>query len=154
TKASFGDVAAHPELIDLNFGEATIAAMVAKPEELKKLQAIGYVGAAGRRATRPQTDWLHINAVAYNAELDQIMLSVYEFSELWIIDHSTKMAESASHKGGRHGKGGDLLYRWGNPRSYRAGTVKDQKLFGQHNTHWIDKGLPGEGHVLIFNNGL
>ena len=63
----------------------------------------------------------------------QIMLSVFEFSELWVIDHSTKTAEAAIHEGGRSGKGGDLLYRWGNPRAYRAGTVKDQKLFGQHN---------------------
>jgi hypothetical protein len=29
-----GDVGVHPELIDLNFGDSTIAAMVAKPEEL------------------------------------------------------------------------------------------------------------------------
>ena len=154
TKANYGDVGAHRELIDLNFGDATIAAMVAKPDELKRLRAIGYVGNPGGQRMRAQTDWLHINAVAYNAGLDQIMLSVFEFSELWVIDHSTKTTESAGHTGGRYGKGGDLLYRWGNPRSYRAGTVRDQKLFGQHDTHWIDKGRPGEDHVLIFNNGL
>jgi Arylsulfotransferase (ASST) len=153
-KANHGDVAAHPELIDINFGESTIAAMVAKPEELEKLRAIGYVGGAGKKAARPQTDWLHVNAVNYNAELDQVMLSVFEFSEIWVIDHSTKTAEAASHKGGKYGKGGDLLYRWGNPRAYRAGTVKDQRLFGQHNAQWIAKGLPGEGHLLVFNNGM
>ncbi len=153
-KPNFGEVGKHPELIDLNFGDGVIAAMVAKPEELEKLRGIGYIGNAGRKPQRPQADWLHINAVTYNAELDQIMLSVYEFSEIWIIDHSTKPAEAAGHQGGRYGKGGDLLYRWGNPRAYRAGTVKDQKLFGQHNPQWIAKGLPGEGHVLIFNNGM
>jgi len=51
------------------------------------------------------------------------------------------------------GKGGDLLYRWGNPRAYRSGTKADQKLFNQHNAHWIKKGLPGVGHRLLFNNG-
>jgi hypothetical protein len=153
-KANYGDVGAHPELLDINFGSSTIAAMVAKPEELEKLRAIGYVGGAGRRPGFVQTDWLHVNSVAYNADLDQIMLSVYEFNEIWIIDHSTRTAEAASHQGGRLGKGGDLLYRWGNPRAYRAGKVKDQKLFGQHNSHWIEKGSPGEGHVLIFNNGM
>jgi hypothetical protein len=153
-QANHGDVGAHPELIDLNFGEGTLAAMIAKPEELKKLQALGYVGGAGRKGQRPQPDWLHINSVAYNADLDQIMLSVHEFSEIWIIDHSTSPAEVAGHQGGRSGKGGDLLYRWGNPRAYRAGAVKDQKLFGQHNAHWIGKGLPGEGHALVFNNGM
>src|SRR5262249_12700676 len=92
--------------------------------------------------------------VAYNAELDQVMMSVYEFSEIWVIDHSTTTAEASGHKGGRSGRGGDLLYRWGNPRAYRAGAVKDQRLFGQHDSHWIAKGLPGEGHVLVFNNGM
>ena len=119
--------------------------MVAKPEELEKLRAIGYVGGAGRKPQAAQPDWLHINAVAYNAELDQIMLSVFEFSEIWVIDHSTTTAEAAGHEGGKYGKGGDLLYRWGNPRAYRAGTVKDQKLFGQHNAHWIAKGFPARG---------
>jgi hypothetical protein len=153
-RANHADVSAHPELLDLNFGTSTIAAMVAQPAELEKLRGIGYVGGAGRQPQSVQPDWLHINAVAYNTELDQIMLSVYEFNEIWIIDHSTRTAEAAAHQGGRYGMGGDLLYRWGNPRAYRAGTAKDQKLFGQHNSHWIDKGLPGEGHALIFNNGM
>jgi hypothetical protein len=100
-KANHGEVGVHPELIDLNFGENTLAAMVAKPEELEKLRAIGYVGGAGRKGQRPHADWLHINAVSYNAELDQIMLSLHEFSEVWIIDHSTKTAEASSHMGGR-----------------------------------------------------
>ena len=64
---------------------------------------------------------MHTNSVAYNPELDQIMLSIHEFSEVWIIDHSTTTEEAASHTGGRRGKGGDLLYRWGNPRAYRYG---------------------------------
>ena len=33
-----------------------------------KLRAIGYVAAPAVRQ-RPQADWLHINAIAYNAEL-------------------------------------------------------------------------------------
>jgi hypothetical protein len=155
TKANSGEVAAHPELVDINFGEGAIASIVAKKEELEKLRAIGYVGAAGpgKKPAPVRADWMHSNAVAYNAELDQVLLNVLEFNEFWIIDHSTTTAEAAGHTGGKHGKGGDLLYRWGNHRSYRAGAVKDQKLFGQHNTHWIPKGCPGEGHLLVFNNG-
>jgi hypothetical protein len=153
-KPNHGDVRARAELIDLNFGEGTIAAMVAKPKELDKLRAIGYVGGAGRKPGRIRPDRLHLNAVAYNAEFDQVMLSVHEFSEIWVIDHSTTTAQAASSKGGKSGKGGDLLYRWGNPRAYRAGTVKDQKLFSQHNAHWIPKGRPGAGNILVFNNGL
>jgi hypothetical protein len=153
-KPNHGDAGTHPELIDVNFGEWTIASMVAKPEELKKLQAIGYIGGAGRKPQRVYPDWTHINSVAYNPTLDQVMLSVPEFGEIWVIDHGTTTAEAAGHKGGRSGKGGDLLYRWGNPRAYRAGTVRDQKLFSQHHAHWIAGGLPGEGNILLFNNGL
>jgi len=155
-RANYGEVAAHPELIDLNFVGNNLGSMMAKREELERLRAIGYVGDGGQYQKQvPGTPvWLHTNSIAYNAELDQIMLSVYEFSEIWMIDHSTTTDEAEGHQGGRYGKGGDLLYRWGNPRTYGAGTVKDQTLFGQHNAHWIPGGLPGEGHVLIFNNGI
>ncbi len=98
-------------------------------------------------------DWMHVNSVAYNAKFDQIMISVHEFSEVWVIDHSTTTAEAASHKGGRGGKGGDLLFRWGNPRVYRSGSNVDQQLFAQHCAHWIEEGLPGAGNMLVFNNG-
>jgi hypothetical protein len=154
-KANFGDVAAHPELVDLNYGDDLLASLAATPEGLEKLKSLGYVGTPrpGDRSRQVTTDWTHTNAVAYNAELDQIMLSIHAFSEIWIIDHSTTTAEAAGHTGGRYGKGGDLLYRWGNPMTYRAGTAEDRKLFRQHNAHWIPKGLPGEGHVLVFNNG-
>ncbi len=105
----------------------------------------------GRPDTNP--DWTHFNAVAYDPELDQIVVSVHAFSEIWIIDHSTTTAEAASHKGGKSGKGGDLLYRWGNPRAYRNGSKMDQRLFNQHNAHWITPGPDGERHMLVFNNG-
>ena len=63
------------------------------------------------------TDWTHVNGIDYNADLDQIMLSVRQYSEFWIIDHSTTTEEATGHTGGNLGKGGDLLYRWGNPEA-------------------------------------
>jgi len=98
-------------------------------------------------------DWMHTNSIDYNEEFDQILISIHNFNEIWIIDHSTTSEEAAGHTGGIYGKGGDLLYRWGNPQTYRTGTKDDQQLFGQHDAQWIDKGNPGEGHILIFNNG-
>ncbi len=121
TKANYGDVSKHPELIDINYG-STIE------------------------------DWLHINSVRYNPQRDEILLSAHNFSEIWVIDHSTTTAEAAGHSGGREGKGGDILYRWGNPQAYRAGTAADQTLFTQHDARWIDSGLVGQGDILIFNN--
>jgi hypothetical protein len=98
-------------------------------------------------------DWLHTNAVKYNAEFDQILISVVDMSELWIIDHSTTKAESGSHTGGKYGKGGDLLYRFGNPAAYKNGSSSDRLLYGQHGPRWIPKGLPGAGNIMVFNNG-
>jgi Arylsulfotransferase (ASST) len=150
SKENYGEVAAHPELVDINYGDG-LGVNIAKQKDLDKLKGIGYLGAGPPGKISP--DWTHINSVNYNAALDQIILSVHNLHEFWIIDHGTTRAEAAGHTGGKSGKGGDLLYRWGNPRVYRAGTVKDQQLFAQHHAHWIPKGMPGEGHVLVFNNG-
>ena len=87
--------------------------------------------------------WNHGNSIAYNAELDQIVLSARGCNEIWVIDHSTTTEEAAGHSGGRSGKGGDLLYRWGNPAAYRRGTADDRQLFQQHDAQWIPEGYPG-----------
>lgn len=99
-------------------------------------------------------DWVHLNSVKYNAEFDQIVLSSRYHSELWVIDHSTTTAEAATSFGGNSGKGGDLLYRWGNPQAYDRGTASDQVFFGQHDAQWIAEGRPGAGNFLIYNNGI
>jgi hypothetical protein len=97
-------------------------------------------------------DWLHSNSIDYNEELDQILLSVREFNEIWVIDHSTTTEEAAGHTGGNIGKGGDILYRWGNPRAYGAGTFNDQIFFAQHDARWISPDCPCGGNILVFNN--
>ena len=150
TKANYGDVAAHPELVDINFGtRGWSAACVATKAGVGQAQGrIGYVGGTPKDAhatARSTRTGRTSTRVAYNAELDQIVISVHEFSEFWIIDHSTTTAEAAGHTGGRSGKGGDLLYRWGNPRAYRAGTSADQKLFAPAQRPLDPQGLPGRG---------
>ncbi|MCU0850102.1 MAG: aryl-sulfate sulfotransferase [Candidatus Thermoplasmatota archaeon] len=124
TKENYGVVQDHPERVDINYGGRLLA------------------------------DWTHINSVDYNEQYDQILLSVLLFDELWVIDHSTTTEEAAGHTGGRYGKGGDLLYRWGNPLTYKRGDDSDRMLFNQHDAEWIKPGLPGAGNILIFNNGL
>jgi len=120
-----GVVADHPELIDINY-----------PPQVAN-----------------NGDWNHFNGIDYNAELDQIIISAHHQDEIWIIDHSTTTAEAAGHTGGNSGRGGDILYRWGNPNAYDAGPPAAQQLFGQHNAQWIPEGSPGAGNILLFNNG-
>jgi hypothetical protein len=134
--ANFGVVGDHPELANINF------------------PASGGGGGGGPGGGQSGTDWLHLNAVHYNAELDQIMVSNHNTSEVWVIDHSTTTAEAAGHLGGNSGKGGDILYRWGNPRAYDQGTSADQVFFGQHDAQWIADGMEGAGDILVFNNRL
>jgi hypothetical protein len=124
TKPNYGSPAAHPERIDINW------------------------------TLDGDADWLHFNAVDYNPVRDEIIVSNHAFSELWVIDHSTTTAEAATTAGGNRGRGGDLLYRWGNPQTYGRGTAADQQLYRQHDTHWIPQGRPGAGNILIFDNGF
>jgi len=100
-----------------------------------------------------EADWIHANAIEYNAELDQIVICSRNLSEFWVIDHSTSTTEAAGNTGGNSGMGGDILYRWGNPQNYDAGSEVDQRLFLQHDAQWIKPGCPGEGNFLVFNNG-
>lgn len=123
---NYGGVEQHPELVDINYGDI--------------------VG-------KELADWNHINSVDYNEEVDQILLSARNQHEIWVIDHSTTTEEAAGHTGGRSGRGGDLLYRYGNPATYRVGNSSDQRFFGHHDAQWIQAGCPGEGHILVFNNG-
>ena len=122
-KENYGVVENYPELLDINYDN-------------------GY-----------DLDWVHVNAVDYNPVTDQILISARHLDEIYIIDHSTTTAEAASHSGGTSGKGGDFLWRWGNPQVYRQGTSVDQQLFKQHDARWVPTGYLDEGKISVFNNG-
>ena len=51
---NFGVISEHPELMDANCGS---------------------IGSSGGPGGEPNGDWMHFNAISYNAELDQIVFS-------------------------------------------------------------------------------
>ncbi len=124
TKSNFGNVAEHPELINLNY----------ITDELNF-----------------NHDWLHINSIDYNEELDQIAMSSRNNSEVYILDHSTSIQEAASSSGGIYGNGGDILYRYGNPEAFDHGTEGDRILYQAHDVSWINTD-DYQGDFVIFNN--
>jgi hypothetical protein len=111
-------------------------------------------------------DWLHCNSMDYNAELDQVVVNSVQ-GELYVIDHGNtfvpgdpkaSIAKAAS-------PAGDFLYRFGDPARYGQGepprvlenwdnaTSGHKQMGGTHNVQWIKPGLPGAGHLMVFNNG-
>ncbi len=81
-----------------------------------------------------RSDWLHMNSVRYNAKRNEVMVSVHNLHEFWVISRTT----------------GDIVYRWGNPQIYKRGVAADRRLFGQHDARWIDE----DGtRISVFNNG-
>lgn len=120
TKENFGSIDENPQLINLNY------------------------------VNKDNGDIMHANGIAYDPLNDLIYLSVNFFHEVWVIDHSTTSEEAASHAGGNLNKGGDLVYRFGNPMAYNNSV--GERLF--HNNHFPNllKGV-ATGNLLIYTNG-
>jgi len=160
---NYGVVSERPERVDINAdafanrGPSGGDGGKMTPEEEKRLRELGYVGDKKpeerpggrgrddrRRRRGGRSDWMHTNGMSYNAELDQIALSIHSLGEIWIIDHGTTTEQAK-------GPAGDLLYRWGNPAAWSAGPVEARRLFGQHDVRWLktEKGW----NLTVFNNG-
>jgi hypothetical protein len=139
---NFGDPARYPGRLDVNVGTGASAISA---EELEQLKALGYAPEDAEHEGL-EADFLHANAIDYHPGLDQIAISVPETGEIWIIDHGLTTAEAAA-------KGGDILYRWGNPAAYGRGDGSPKRLFYQHDVRWIPQGWDGAGNLTIFNNG-
>jgi hypothetical protein len=121
SKDNYGVVADHPELLDINYNNS-----------------------------QQTIDWMHVNGIDYNPQLDQVVFSSHFLNELYVIDHSTTSEEAAGHSGGNSGKGGDFLYRWGNPVAYDA---SGSAIFHVvHDAHWIPAGHRRAGALAGFNN--
>lgn len=114
-----------------------VTSLVAHPEKLN----INYL---------LKKDWIHMNGLDYNPKTNQVAFSSHYLNEWYVIDHSTTTAQAATGSGGNSGKGGDILYRFGNPAAY--GATGTQILKVTHDVHWIPDDVPNTGRLVGFNN--
>lgn len=119
--SSFGDIGDNPHLIDINY------------------------------ALRENGDIMHANGIDYDRSKDVIYVSVNFYSEVWVIDHSTTKAEARTTSGGNFSKGGNLIYRFGNPEAYNN-SEGERLFYNNHFPNFLENGEPGAGNVLIFVN--
>ena len=97
-------------------------------------------------AASKNEDWLHFNAVSYNAQNEEVLISNRNFSEFFIVKHPAKGKQITPENTG-------IIYRWGNAISYLPHTAIPQKLFSQHSPVWINESHSHAQHILVFNNG-
>jgi len=111
-------------------------------------------------------DWLHCNSIDFNTVSGHIVINSVQ-GELYVIDHDgtfvaadakASIVKAASSEG-------DSLYRFGDPARYGQGdpprvlenwdsaTSGHKQMGGSHHASWIPPGLPGAGHLMVFNNG-
>ena len=123
TKLNFGNVNDNPQLIDINYNSAL-----------------------------DNGDIMHANGIDYDPIKDVIYFSINYYSEIWVIDHSTTTTEASTNTGGNYNRGGDLLYRFGNPEAYKNTTVP-RLFYNNHFPNIIEGEKPGVGNVLVYMNG-
>ncbi|KAB2640827.1 MAG: hypothetical protein DVB26_05730 [Verrucomicrobia bacterium] len=111
-------------------------------------------------------DWLHCNSLDYNAESGHLVINSVQ-GELYVIDHDGTFVAGDATAGiaKAASPAGDILYRFGDPARYGQGdpprvlenwdsaTSGHKQMGGAHDAHWIRPGLPGAGHLMVFNNG-
>ena len=94
-------------------------------------------------------DWMHINSMSYlgpnkwydagdeRFKPDNIIWDAREANILAIIDKET----------------GKIVWKLGPDFTETKEMRRIGQIIGQHHVHMIPKGLPGEGNILIFDNG-
>ena len=120
---NFGDISQNPNRIDINYN-----------------------------SNLSDGDIMHSNGFDYDVEKDVIYLSINFYNEVWVIDHSTSTQEAAGTSGGNYNKGGDLVYRFGNPLTYNN-TEGDVLFDRNHFPNILENNELGAGNILIYVNG-
>ena len=113
-------------------------------------------------------DWLHTNSAAYvgpNHWYDEgdkrfaptnVIISSRQASFLAIIAHDGSAHDGSAQNGSAQNgsaRDGSVVWQLGPDFSASPELRAIHQIIGQHNAHFIPKGLPGAGNVLVFDNG-
>jgi len=95
-------------------------------------------------------DWMHINSVDYNEELDLIVTNGRNWNQFYVIDHGKTFVSTtdwAANRAAAASPDGDFLYRFGNPATYNQGAAPsctlsrcyegEVQIWGAHDIQWI-----------------
>jgi arylsulfotransferase ASST len=108
-------------------------------------------------------DWIHCNSASYLGpnkwyDEDPVRYKVFHPDNIIISNRQTNTSciiEKATGKivwqiGPLYYK--DVVWEFGG-KKYKRAYKKLGQIIGQHHTHMIPKGLPGEGNILVYDNG-
>jgi hypothetical protein len=104
--------------------------------------------AADVNAARGTYDWLHINSATYLGPNRWFDAGDERFAPSNVIISSRQASLLAIV-----GRDGKIVWRMGPDFSASEELRKIRQIIGQHHAHFIPKGLPGAGNVLVFDNG-
>jgi hypothetical protein len=104
--------------------------------------------ASDTNAARGSFDWLHINSATYLGPNRWFDAGDARFAPNHVIISSRQASLLAIV--GRNGK---IVWRLGPDFSASEELRKIRQIIGQHHAHFVPKGLPGAGNVLVFDNG-
>ena len=109
----------------------------------------GAAGRAGRGAAAPAAfDWLHLNSATYLGPNRWFDAGDKRFAPNNVIVSSREASLIAIIA-----RDGSIVWRLGPNFLESDATRAIGQIIGQHHAHFIPKGLPGAGNLLVFDNG-
>jgi len=102
----------------------------------------------GYNANRGSFDWLHVNSATYVGPNHWFDEGDRRFAPNNVIISSRQASLLAIV-----GRDGSIVWRMGPDFSASEPLRAIGQMIGQHHAHFIPKGLPGAGNLLVFDNG-
>jgi hypothetical protein len=108
---------------------------------------------ASSSAGRGGFDWMHTNSAAYVGPNRWYDEGDKRFApgNIIISSRSSSFIAIIAHDGS--GRDGSIVWQLGPDFGASPELRAIRQIIGQHNAHFIPKGLPGAGNLLVFDNG-